>query len=428
MVFTVMGFWALNYLTDIVGLPAALAGGAVMLGKAWDALTDPVMGALSDRTRTRWGRRRPYLLFGALPLAGAMWFFFTSPRSTDPAALMLWAVLALMLLNTCATVIAIPYSSLTPDLTGDYHERTSLNGYRFICAVFGTIAGAAAVQPLAGCFPDKRAGFSMMGLILGGGASLTALLTFFGTREKPAALPQDSVFAAYRAVFANRAFLALLGTYALHIMGITFLQNILIYYAKYIYGDEGLTAKAMLLLLMVAMAFIPVSVLVSKRIGKQRTYQICFAVLATACAALFAAGHLLGPRFFLALMVYAGIGVGFSYVAPFAMIPDAIDAGEAGGERGESGKSGESREGAYYGIWTFAAKTGQALAVFLSGLLLSLGGYEAGAVQGAGSRLIIRVIIGPLPAGIFFGAFFLASRSLLAPPKRVSRAGGGEGR
>ena len=408
MIFTVMGFWALNYLTDTVGLSAALAGAAVMLGKAWDALTDPIMGYISDRTRTPWGRRRPYLLFGALPLAGAMWFFFTSPNSANPLVLMLWAVFALTLFNTCATVIAIPYSSLTPDLTGDYHERTSLNGYRFGCAVFGTIAGAAAVRPLAGCFPDQKTGFSMMGLILGSVAALTALLTFFGTkekREKPATVPVDGFFATYKAVFTNRAFLALLGTYALHIMGITFLQNILIYYTKYIYGDEDLTTKAMLFLLVVAMVFIPVSVLVSKRIGKRRTYRICFAILGTACAALFLGGHILGPGFFLGLMLYAGIGVGFSYVAPFAMVPDTIDAVEPKQE-----EAGNSREGAYYGIWTFAAKTGQAFAVFCSGLLLFLGGYEADGVQSAASRLVIRVIIGPLPAALFAAAFLLASK------------------
>ncbi|MDR2102753.1 MAG: MFS transporter, partial [Treponema sp.] len=175
MFFTLMGFWCLKYLTDVVGLAAALAGAALMVGKLWDAVTDPVMGYLSDRTRSRWGRRRPYLLFGALPMMLTMLFFFTSPHIESPLLLTLWAIAALMLLNTASTVINIPYSSLTPELTDDYHERTSLNGYRFGCAVFGTITGAAAVQPLVSAFAhpqaadpllDKR-GFSMMGLILG---------------------------------------------------------------------------------------------------------------------------------------------------------------------------------------------------------------------------------------------------------------------
>lgn len=405
LIFTVMGFWSLNYLTDTVGLAAALAGAAVMAGKVWDAVTDPVMGYISDRTRSRWGRRRPYLLFGALPLIAAMWFFFTGPKIESPVLLTLWAALALMLLNTCNTVINIPYSSLTPELTGDYHERTSLNGYRFGCAVFGTIIGAAAVQPMVNSFSTARTGFSMMGLILGSIVALTALLTFFGTRERAGSqgdLPKAGFFNTYKAVFTNPPYLILLGAYALHLMGITFLQNILIYYTKYVYNDPELTTKAMLFLLVVAMLFIPVSVLVSKRIGKKRTYQICFVILSSGCIAIFALGHILGPSFFLGIMIYAGIGVGFSYVAPFAMVPDTIEY--------DAIKTGERKEGAYYGIWTFIAKTGQSFSIFLSGLMLSLGGYVADALQSSQALVAIRIVIGPLPALLFIAAVILIQR------------------
>jgi GPH family glycoside/pentoside/hexuronide:cation symporter len=232
--------------------------------------------------------------------------------------------------------------------------------------------------------------------------ALTTLLTFWGTIERPhtkADLPTEGFFATYKVVFTNRPYVILLLTYALHLMGITFLQGILVYYTKYIYGQEALATPAMVILLLVAMVFIPVSVLVSKKIGKKRTYQICFFIIATACAAIFAVGHILGTSFFLGIMVYAGIGVGFSYVAPFAMVPDAIEY--------DAVKSGERKEGAYYGIWTFIAKVGQSLSVFLSGLVLSLGGYIADAVQSAGSILAIRLIIGPIPVVIFIAAIIL---------------------
>jgi GPH family glycoside/pentoside/hexuronide:cation symporter len=410
MFFTLMGFWCLKYLTDVVGLAAALAGAAVMAGKLWDAVTDPVMGYISDRTRSPWGRRRPYLLFGALPMMLTMWLFFTSPGIENPLALTLWAVLTLMLLNTAATVINIPYSSLTPELTDDYHERTSLNGYRFGCAVFGTIAGAAAVQPLVQAFAspvsaepllDKR-GFSMMGLVLGALMMGVTLLTFFGTREKkhtPEDFPTQGFFATYKTVFTNKPYVFLLITYALHLMGITFLQSILVYYTEYIYHREDLTTPAMILLLVTAMIFIPLSVLVSKKIGKKRTYRICFAVISSAGMIIFFLGHILGPNFFLALMVYAGIGVGFSYVSPFAMVPDAIEF--------DAVKTGERKEGAYYGMWTFISKAGQALSMLLTGLILSWGGYVSGAVQPEGTLLAIRFIIGPLPAVVLIAAFVL---------------------
>ncbi|MDR0599614.1 MAG: MFS transporter [Treponema sp.] len=427
--FTLMGFWCLKYLTDVAGLAAALAGTAVMVSKAWDAVTDPLMGYISDRTLSPLGRRRPYILAGALPMMLCLWLFFTAPGIQNQIVLALWAGGTLMLVNTAATVINIPYSSLTPELTDDYHERTSLNGYRFGCAVFGTILGAAAVLPLAGAFSGgsggEKAGWSMMGLILGAVIMVVSLLTFLGTRERPhtrADLPTRGFFATYRVVFTNRPYVILFVTYALHLMAITFLQTILSYYTGYLYPErfvlllrdfplignpaatvpalrETLTTLSMMMLLLTAMVFIPVSVGVSRLIGKKRTYQICFVVIGAACALVAGAGHLLPPGRFLALMVFAGLGVGFSYVAPFAMVPDAVEY--------DAVLTGERKEGAYYGMWTFISKTGSALAVFLSGQILDWGGYRANAVQGEGAKLAIRLLIGPIPALIFLGALIL---------------------
>jgi GPH family glycoside/pentoside/hexuronide:cation symporter len=425
MLFTLMGFWCLNYLTDVAGLTAALAGTALMIGKLWDAVTDPLMGYISDRTITPLGRRRPYLLAGAIPMMLTMWLFFTAPSPQSSLSLMLWAALCLMLVNTASTVINIPYSSLTPELTDDYHERTSLNGYRFGCAVFGTIAGAAAVLPLAGAFGGGKGGWSLVGLILGAVMALVTLITFFGTKEKQHTredIPKEGLITTYAAVFNNRPYVILFLTYALHITAVTFLQSILVYYVEYLYPAkfvmqvrnfpfigspaaaeaalrETLTTLAMLVLLVTAMLFIPVSVAVSKHIGKKRTYQICFAVIGTACIVVSAAGHLLSAPLFLLLLVWAGVGVGFSYVAPFAMVPDTVEY--------DAVKTGERKEGAYYGMWTFISKAGTALSVFLSGLILNLGGYVPNAVQGPGAKLAIRLIIGPIPALIFLGAFVL---------------------
>jgi GPH family glycoside/pentoside/hexuronide:cation symporter len=425
MLFTLMGFWCLKYLTDVAGLAAALAGAAVMIGKIWDAVTDPVMGFISDRTLTPLGRRRPYLLAGALPMMLSMWLFFTAPAIPNQIPLMLWATGILMLVNTASTVINIPYSSLTPELTDDYHEQTSLNGYRFGCAVFGTILGAAAVLPLTGTFGGGVRGWSMMGLTLGALTMIVTLLTFIGTKEKKhtrADLPTKGFFATYRTVFTNKPYVILFMTYALHMMAITFLQSILAYYTEYLYPEEFvmllrtfpllgnpaadaaalreiLTTLSMLMLLLTAMVFIPISVGVSKKIGKKKTYQICFAVIGAACIAVSAAGHLLPPAAFLGLMVFAGIGVGFSYVSPFAMVPDTVEY--------DAVMTGERKEGAYYGMWTFISKAGTALAIFLSGQILNAGGYVANAVQGPGARLAIRIIIGPLPALILLGAMAL---------------------
>ena len=412
MLFTLMSFWALKYLTDTVGIAAIWAGTAVMVSKIWDAVTDPLMGFISDRTLSRWGRRRVYLLFGAVPMCLAMLFFFTAPSYLPQHTHFAWAIAALIVLYSASTIINVPYTSLTPELTSDYNEQSSLNGYRFGCAVIGTIAGAGAVQPLVKLFArpgavdplvDQR-GFSMMGLTLGAVMMLVTLITFLGTKEKKYRkedLPTEGFFETFKFVFHNRPFVLLLITYALHVTGISFLTTILAYYTENVLQRGDITTAAMILLLVTAMVFIPVSVLISKRIGKQHTYQICFAIIASACALIYFFGHRMPAEFFYGVMVYAGIGVGFSYVAPFSMVPDAIEY--------EARGSGRRTEGAYYGMWTFISKLGTAIALFTAGQILELGGYisqagESAAVQPSSVFGAIRTIIGPIPIVILIAA------------------------
>ena len=401
--FTAMGFWSLNYLTDTVALPAAAAGFAIMIGKFWDAVTDPVMGYISDRTHTRLGRRRPYILFGAIPLGLTMWYFFSAPRAgMSVAALTAWATLALCLLNTAYTIVNIPYSSLTPELTRDYNERTSLNSFRFGFAIVGTILGAAIVLPIVGMFASRAAGFSAAGLVMGLVMAVTALITFFSVREPPherGDIPTEGFLGTFLSVFKNRAFVVLIFTYALNILAINFLQGILIYYFKYIFHAENMTTVAMVILLVIAMGFIPVSVPLSKKIGKRLTYQIGLGCIAVTCLVLYLFGHLFGLPFFFGMMSLAGIGLGLTYVAPWAMVPDTIE--------WDAVKTGERKEGAYYGMWTFISKSGQALSIGLSGLVLNLSGYIADASQTPRVLGAIRLLIGPLPAFVFTAAIAL---------------------
>ena len=409
--FTALGFYALKYLTDTVGVAAALAGILLMIGKVVDAFWDPVLGFLSDRTKTRWGRRRPYLLFASAPMALAMWWFFSNPHIANPAGAAVWGLGVFILLNVTYSAVNIPYSSLTPELTTDYHERSTLNGYRFMFAVVGTLLGGVAVDPIISAFShgaggavltDKSLGFSMVGLIFGAIMLVTALATGFSVREpvrRREAGPDKGFLTTYLSVFKNRPYLTILFTYALHIIGITFLQSAITYYFTYVYQKESLQAIAMGILLVTAMALIPVSVVVSRRIGKKLTYQLSLFIIASAALVLFFLGHVLGPGFFLGMMVYAGIGLGFSYVAPFAMVPDAIEV--------DAAKSGERKEGAFYGVWLFTSKIGQAVAWLLTGLVLTLGSYVANAVQAGPAILAIRVMIGPLPALFLLGGVIL---------------------
>jgi glycoside/pentoside/hexuronide:cation symporter, GPH family len=401
--FTATAFVLLNYLTDTVGLAAGLAGTVLMIGRIWDAFYDPIIGYLSDRTKSAMGRRRPFILIGSVPLFISMTLMFCNPAmlmgegwnvADHQMFLFVWGLIVYIILCTAYSTVNIPYSSLTPELTQDFHERTSLNGYRFGFAVFGTLLGAGAALPIVALFATRNTGFAAMGAIFGAAMMITALLTVVAVREPKALHPAKSMgfVRTYLEVFRNKPYLLVLLTYVLHIMGITIMSGITIYYFKYILLDEGKTTIALLILLVTAMVFIPVSVALSKKIGKKLVYGTGLITIAIAVMVIFFLGHVLGINFTLAMMFFTGIGFGFTYVMPYAMVPDAIEYDYL--------CTGERREGAFYGIWTWALKIGQALAVFVMGWVLALSGYVADAVQTQSAQFGIRLFLGPISAVI----------------------------
>ncbi|PIE98328.1 MAG: MFS transporter [Treponema sp.] len=395
--FTAMGFWALAYLTDTVMLSASLAGIVVMVAKVWDAVTDPIVGYLSDKTYTRWGRRRPYILFGAVPFGFFVWLFFTNPNFTDQNLLFIYMLILLCLVNTAMTVVNIPYSSLTPELTEDYDERSSLNTYRFVLAGFGTIIGAVVVSAIKNNFADDSLGFSVSGAVMGAIITISSLVTFFSVREKKLrknVLPkekQKGFKETYAFVFKNKAFMILLIAFTCHLMIATFLQGIMIYYLKYIHNESD-TTMIMSVFLIVIILSVPLSTLISKKIGKRAVYQIGFAEAAILCVIIFFVGHRTSLTVLTYLMGVLGIGIGFMYATPWSMIPDTIE--------WDVLKTGVRSEGSYYGIWTFMSKFGQAIAIGITGVILDIAGYVPDTVQSNNVILAIRSIAGIIPAVI----------------------------
>ena len=404
--FTVIAFWLMNYLTDTVHLSAALAGTVVMIGRIWDAVTDPAVGVLSDRTRSRWGRRRPYLLFGALPLALAMILMFSVPSFIESqAGLFWWALLSYCFLGTAYTVVIVPYAALTPELTTDYQERSSLNGYRFVFALIGTLIGAVAVLPLRDAFGTVETGFRAVGIIFGILMAASALITFLAVREpeysiRPVSKGEDtdddrgeSIIRSYLKVFACKPYLLITFAYVLHILAVTIVSGIMVYYFKYIYHNEGATTLALGLLLVVSIPSIPVSVLLSKKIGKKATYAIGLGIFAAALFVFYFIGERVGPGGALLIFAVAGVGNGFVFPTPYAMVPDAIDQDYL--------DTGIRKEGAFYGTWTLMTKTGQGLANGIIGWMLGITGFQADIAQNASSLGAIKFLLGPLPGVIF---------------------------
>lgn len=397
--FTVIAFQMASYLTDCVGLAAGLMGIAMLIGRIVDAVTDPLMGYLSDRTRTRWGRRRPYLLFGSFPLFLLMGIMFSIPDLNSQAALFISVTLLFCLLSVSYTVVNIPYGALTPELTKDFHERTSLNGYRMSFAVIGTLIGAGAALPIVNALATERAGYSVMGFVFGAIMLVTALITFFTVREPDLATASrvesdcPHPVKEYRAALGNRPFLLILLPWACFITGVTIISSMLKYLFEYVYLDPAGVTPALLTLLLSALLAIPIWVVISRRIGKKSSYMIGMSILSLFCLILaFTAGSVRGPLLY-GLMAFGGFGLSTQYVIPYALIPDAVE--------WDYCRSGKRREGIYYGLWTFISKLGQGFSGLIIGLTLSSRGYIANTVQSEAAVWGIRLLTGPIPV-VFF--------------------------
>jgi GPH family glycoside/pentoside/hexuronide:cation symporter len=395
---TAVAFFLLNYLTDSVGLAAGLAGTALLVGKIWDAVSDPLVGFLSDRTRSRWGRRRPWLLFAALPFGLMFFLMFTSPGPLRQTGLFLWAMVAYILLCTAYTCVTIPYNSLLPELSDDFSERTRISGFKMTFGVLGTLVGAAAVKPLLGVFPSQAQGYMVVGAVFGLIISASALVPFFAVREPARRVtpPSSSLLVSAGQTFRNRPFVLIMTAWTFNTLGLAVVTATLVYYFKYVLRQEGMLTIGMAILLVCAMAFIPVSVKVSERVGKRTQYILGMSIVSVAVLLIFAFGHTAGIPFVYGVMALAGMGLSTHYVMPWSIFPDTVEYGYL--------LTGDRHEGIYYGVMNFFIKAGQAIAGFLTGIVLELFQYVPNIPQSARAVLGIRLLLGPLTVVFFIVA------------------------
>jgi GPH family glycoside/pentoside/hexuronide:cation symporter len=389
--FTITSFWLMNFLTDEVRLSAALAGTALLVGKIWDAVIDPPIGYLSDHTRSRWGRRRPYILFFTIPFGIAFVLMFRNPGIEAQSGKFLWALLTYVFFCTVYSFTQIPYNALLPEISQDYNERTNIVGYKQAFAVIGTILGAGAALPIMALFASRTAGYVGMSAVFGLLAVVSLLATFFSVREPPVvAQPKgESLVKSLKDVFTNKPFVLLLTSWFTNSAAVAVMEAMLIYYYKYIFRDESAATLAMIVLLVVTIATIPFWVWFSRKVSKKTAYIIGMSLTVVAVALFAFTADTLGETGALAIMVLAGFGFSSHYVLPWSMAPDTIEYGYF--------RTGVRREGVYYSVWTFMVALGGAFAGFLVGQFLNLFGYIPNAVQSAQSILGIRLLVGLLP-------------------------------
>lgn len=421
-----VGFWLLFYLTEVTGLSPWLAGMAIMIGRAWDAVTDPIMGWITDRTESRWGRRRPYLLFGAFTYGLAFLSLWTVPAFESEWLRFLYVTISFIFFNTALTVVFVPYTSLTAAITDDYNERTSLTGFRMVASQIAFLLGATippklvswsasseGQQALAAIGLDIVFG-SWLGtprvgyLIFGGAFALTMVTTilicFAGVRERITSVDPHAPSSAWYYMkgvvllagssepFRKSLLIKLLSTCAVTLIAVK-----LPYYLAYVLLIPDEKPYVFGVLFISAIVSTPVWVLISKRLGKFDAYRwgmYGYCVLLCVLLALGQdASHLIYP-----IAVAAGFFHAAALMIPWSIIPDVVEHDEL--------TSGHRREGLLYGGTTFAYKLASALAVFLAGLGLEHFGYEPNATQTPQSVLGISLMVTVFPAILFLSSVF----------------------
>lgn len=391
-------FFLLFFLTDVLAINPGLAGTALLVGKlTWDMINDPLIGYLSDRTRTRLGRRRPYMLVGALPLALATWVLFSIPNGLTGATAFLVILLAFLFYDTMHTMVSVPYSALTPELTHDYDERTGLTAVRMVFSVLGYIVGAAATVALAGLFQGalgltEKAAYSGVGAVFGVLAAAAVLTTALSVRERrrsEAPPSQLKPIPAVRQTLRNRPFVRLVGAFFISSFSFALMTSLLPFYLTYQLDMEDQVPLVLLTMLATIGIFLFPWKKIADRINKGPAYALGLFIACLAVIATFFLPYGPTPLIYVIAFV-AGFGFSAQWVFPWSMLPDVVEHDQL--------QTQERREGIYYGVWALLTKVTDALGVAAGGWALSAFGYVPNIVQTDMARLGIRLFFGLIPS------------------------------
>lgn len=401
-------FFQLYFLTDVAGLRPDLAGWAVAIGRVWDSINDPLFGLLSDRIRSRHGRRRVVLLYGAVPLGLAFTLMWLVPSLGEVGKVAYYA-LTFILFDTMFTLIHVSYNSLTPEITQDYDERSSLNGFRMVYSIGGTLLAIILMTVLGWYVSDPRLLYFWAGIGLGIVSIVPPLVVFSVTRERrqPEDLETLPAREAIRATLSNRPFWMVMGLYLFSWTAASVLAAILVYFANYYLKVPEQANYFVLVAQASAILFIPFWVWTARRLDKKRAfiYGTASWIVVLLALAVVQPGQI-GLTYALAFL--SGSGIAVAYVLPWSMIPDIIEMDEL--------ECGQRREGSFYAFASFFQKLGTGFAIWLMGQALAWTGYITPdpslplPEQPAAAVNAIRLFISILPAALLFISILFAWR------------------
>jgi GPH family glycoside/pentoside/hexuronide:cation symporter len=416
-------FYAI-YLTDVVGLEPRLASFGALIGIVWDAVNDPIIGIISDHLHTRWGRRRPFLLWFAIPFGLSFVSLWSAPNWDSQTALVIYVTLSFMIADTMQTLISVPLLSLTPELTPDYDERTTLTSFRSFFQLVGAlsvvITAPAIVNMVLAAGGTQQQGFMLVGAIFGGiGAIPIFLIGLFvretSTAEQTEAIPfRETLHAAWQNIpFRYAVGIHMLNWSAVDMIAVAFPYFLLYWVARgnllatiRIFGFDLAYESAFFGILMsVCILFIPFWLWLARRRNKREAYMwgMTFWVIVQIMIFTIQPGN---TRYLLTIAALAGVGVSAACTLPDSLFADVIEWDEL--------RTRRRQEGIFYGIRTRIRKLTGALVIFTTLQLLGWSGYVSPPdgtlqyTQTTSALHMIRLLVSP------FGAIMLSGTIILA--------------
>lgn len=416
-------FYAI-YLTDVVGLEPRLASFGALIGIVWDAVNDPIVGIISDHLHTRWGRRRPFLLWFAIPFGLSFVSLWSAPNWTNQTALLIYVTLSFMIADTLQTLISVPLMSLTPELTPDYDERTTLTSFRSFFQLVGAlsvvIAAPALVNMVVAGGGTQQQGFMLVGAIFGGIGSIPIFLIGLfvretSTPEQTEAIPfRETLHAAWQNIpFRYAVGIHMLNWSAVDMIAVAFPYFLLYWVARgnllatiHLFGFDLAYESAFFGILMsVCILFIPFWLWLARWRNKREAYMLgmMFWVIVQLMIFTIRPGD---TRYLLTIAALAGVGVSAAYTLPDSLFADVIEWDEL--------RTRRRQEGIFYGVRTLIRKLTGALVIFTTLQLLGWSGYVSppkGITQYAqtdSALHMIRLLVSPFGAAMLTGTIILA--------------------
>ncbi len=382
----------LIFYTDVFGITAAAAATMLFVVKIFNAFTDPLIGAFADRTQTRWGKFRPYLLFVPLPLAVIATLAYSTP-DLGPTGKLVWAYATYLVLMTVYTSVNLPYSALSGVLTGDARERNAVNASRFVCGFLGGMVVTAAtprlVQGLGG--GDAALGWTLTMAFWGTAAAVIFAITFASTRERvqPARAAPSSVRQDLADLRSNKPWVLLFLLALIIMVSITLRMTSAAYYFKYVVNRPELLATFVPAYLLAAAAGTALTPFLARVVDKRRL-MIGLMLASTVLSAAFLFVDASQIWLMYALQIALGLVLGPKSPLNFSMLADAADFNEW--------RNGRRATAMTFAASSFAQKLGTAVAVGVIGTLFTTLGYVPNAAQSAESQAGIVWLMSVIPA------------------------------